>query len=214
MRKNRARHHRITSDQSARRARTLPGLTTLAVLVVLGLFAAAPASANCGGVKHALPAGPIDFAHRPPLAIGDSTMLLAVKPLARIGFEANSRGCRPLREGLALLSRLRSEHRLPKLVLIHLGANWGLSTVKIKQALLILGPKRTLVMVTPRPGRDARIVRAAGKRWPKHLKVLDWVRAHAGHPEYFSGDGLHLSFRGVEAYVRLCMPYVALDRGR
>jgi hypothetical protein len=187
----------------------------LFAVVALGLaLPAAPARAACGGVWHEAPAGRIDPAHRPPLAIGDSTMLLAVRSLARIGFEANARGCRQWDEGLALLARLRRQRRLAKVVLVHLGANAGVRPGEIRRALGILGPRRILVLVTPRPGRQARLVRDAGRRWPRRVRVLDWVRLHAGHYGWFSCDGLHLSDAGVRAFTRFCRPYLALARPR
>ena len=132
------------------------------------------AVAACGGVKYARPSR-INQRHRPPLAIGDSTMLLAVKPLARAGFEANARGCRPVYEGLDLLAARKRQRRLPKVVLMHLGLNAGITTPEIRRALGIMGRRRILVLVTPRGGHDARIIRAAGRRWPRRVRVLDWA---------------------------------------
>jgi hypothetical protein len=156
----------------------------------------------------------IDPGHRPPLAIGDSTMLLAVKPLARAGFEANARGCRPVYEGLDMLVKRRRARRLPRIVLLHLGLNAGVATGEIRRALGILGPRRVLVLVTPRGGHDYRTIQAAGRRWPRRVRVLDWVRAYRGHREYFSEPhGLHLSDTGVRVFVRLCRNVVrALTR--
>jgi hypothetical protein len=173
------------------------------------------AVAGCGGVKYAAPKR-IDFRHRPPLAVGDSTMLLAVEPLAGIGFEANARGCRPVYEGLNLLARRLRERRLPKVVLLHLGLNGSISTRLILRGLNILGPRRILVLVTPRGGHDAGVIRAAGRRWPTRVRVLDWVRAYHGHQEYFSEPhGLHLSQTGVRQFVALCKKRVLpLNRGR
>ena len=199
----------MTTSGRYKRALAVLGSTAIGVLAVLALVAA-PAAASCGGVNRSVPKGHIDPGHRPPLAIGDSTMLLAVGPLAAVGFEVNARGCRPMWEGLDLLDRLRRERRLPKLVLMNLGANSGMSSSEIRQALEILGPKRILVMVTPRQ-RDAGVIRAAAKRWPKRLRVLDWVSAYAGHPGWFSGDGLHLSWSGVDAFVALSKRFVALN---
>ena len=177
----------------------------VAVLCAAAVAAdAAPAAAACGGVVYARPKR-LNPARRPPLAIGDSTMLLAVKPLARIGIEANARGCRPVYEGLNLLAQRRREHRLPKVVLIHLGLNGGISTSLIRRARHILGRRRILVLVTPRGGHDSRVIRAAGRHWPRSVRVIDWVRAYHGHHEYFSEPhGLHLSQTGVSAFVRLC----------
>jgi hypothetical protein len=168
---------------------------------------AAGAHAGCGGVRHAAPRH-IDYAHRPPLALGDSTMLLAVKPLARVGIEANARGCRQYPEALDLLRRLKRHRRLAKVVIIALGPNGPIRSKDLRSALSILGPKRILVLVPNREagggsGSDAALQRRFAKTHPKRVRSLDWVRASAGHGSYFSGDGLHLSFTGVDAFVGL-----------
>jgi hypothetical protein len=72
--------------------------SALAAAAFLSALRPDRAVAGCGGVKYAAPRH-IDPGHRPPLAVGDSTMLLAVEALARIGFEANARGCRPSTSG-------------------------------------------------------------------------------------------------------------------
>ena len=136
-------------------------------------------------------------------------MLLAVEPLARAGFEANARGCRPVYEGLDLLVRRKRQRRLPKVVLMHLGLNAGITTPDIRRGLGILGRRRILVLVTPRGGHDTRIIRAAGRRWPRRVRVLDWAHLYHGHHEYFSEPhGLHLSQTGVRVFVRLCVKLV------
>src|SRR3954471_18184234 len=99
----------------------------IAVVAALALSAVlladvAPAAAACGGVIYHRPAR-LDPQHRPPLAVGDSTMLLAARHLAAAGIEANARGCRPVYEGLNLLAERKKQRRLPKVVLLHLGLN-------------------------------------------------------------------------------------------
>jgi hypothetical protein len=176
----------------------------LVACLLVSAVLAGQAAAACGGVIYRAPKR-MNAAHRPPLAIGDSTMLLAVKPLARAGIEANARGCRPVSEGLRMLSVRRRAHRLPKVVLLHLGLNGGISTKHIRRALRILGPRRILVLGTGRGGKDLRVIKRAGKRWPRRVRVLDWVRAYRGHREYFSEpSGLHLSQTGVRVFVRMC----------
>jgi hypothetical protein len=174
---------------------------------LLGGLGAMPAEAGCGGVREAAPRH-IDYAHRPPLAIGDSTMLLAVKPLARAGIEANAHGCRQYAEGLALLRKRKRQHRLAKVVIVALGPNGPIRASDLRAALSILGPKRILVLVPNREegggsGSDAALQRRFARAHPKRVRSLDWVHASAGHGGYFSGDGLHLSFPGVDAFVRL-----------
>lgn len=144
----------------------------------------------------------------PPLALGDSIMLGAVAPLQRAGFEVDVRGCRQMSEGLQLLaSRVRS-HSLPSVVVVGLGTNWTVTTGQIRAAMRILGPNRVLGLVTPREAggvssSDQAVMRAAGRRWPKRVKVVDWAARSAGRSDWVWSDGLHLQPAGARALARL-----------
>lgn len=162
---------------------------------------------GCGGVVSVRPERWYHSYH-PPLAIGDSTMLLALPQLSREEFSANAHGCRQYPEALALLRGLVSARALPRVVVIALGANGEITDGDVLQALHILGPGRLLVLLTPRElgggaGADAALVRTEGRRHPQRVLVLDWVAYSAGHPEWFEGDGLHLTPAGSTALARL-----------
>jgi hypothetical protein len=179
----------------------------LAALALVGLLLAAPAAqAGCGAVETAAPKRKV--APRPPLAIGDSSMLLALPALARVGYKVNARGCRQFSEGLGVLRDGRRHHRLPRLAVLALGADASVSARQIARASKILGPRRKLGLVTPRElgggeSNDAKVIRNAGQRDPVHVKVLDWVHYSAGHSSWFQPDGLHLTFSGAKAFARL-----------
>jgi hypothetical protein len=185
---------------------------SLALVSVSGAVALAGSSrvasdSGCGGV---VSAGPSDWhrGYRAPLAIGDSTMLLALPDLSREGFAVNAHGCRQYPEALSLLRSLRDAHALPRVVVIALGANGEISDSDIEAALATLGRDRLLVLVTPRElggraGSDAALVRAEGRRHPRRVRVLDWVAYSAGHAGWFEPDGLHLSLDGSAALARL-----------
>jgi hypothetical protein len=161
-------------------------------------------------------------APRPPLAVGDSSMLLALPALARVGYKVNARGCRQFAEGLRLLRDARRRHELPHLVVLALGADASVTAWQIRQAKKILGPKRKLGLVTPRElgggqSNDANVIRNAGQRDPERVKVLDWVRYSAGHEDWFQPDGLHLTFTGAKAFARLLkklIPLASAGQGR
>jgi hypothetical protein len=165
-------------------------------------MAAPPAAcAACGGVRHYSPS----MAHLSPapLAIGDSVMMGAIEPLRRAGFEIDVRGCRQMSEGLGVLSRRKSAGTLPDVVVVALGYNWTVSTPDIRRAMRILGPRRLLGLVTPRGAMaSARAsIRAAGRRWPDRVKVLDWAARSAG--KAWTWDGLHLTPAGARGFTRL-----------
>jgi hypothetical protein len=165
------------------------------------MVVAPAAEAACGGVKHYSPSK----AHSSPapLAIGDSVMMGAIEPLRRAGFEIDVRGCRQMSEGLDVLSRRNSTGALPDVVVVALGNNWTVSTQEIRRATRIMGPWRLLGMVTPRGAMaSARTaIRAAGRRWPDRVKVLDWAARSAG--KAWTWDGLHLTPAGARGFTRL-----------
>jgi hypothetical protein len=88
-----------------------------------------------------------------------------------------------------------------------LGANWVISRGDIEAAVQLLGPKRVLGLIAPREegggtSSDAYNVRRAGRRHRNRVKVLDWPQHSAGHGNWFSGDGLHMSYSGAAAYAK------------
>jgi hypothetical protein len=186
----------------------------LSVLTLIVMLLGAPAArAGCGGVEKATPKRKV--ASRPPLAIGDSSMLLALPALARVGYKVNARGCRQFSEGLRLLRQMRRAHRLPRLVVLALGADASVTGSQIERAKKVIGPKRKLGLVTPRElgggeSNDAQAIRNAGQRDPEQVKVLDWVRYSAGHANWFQPDGLHLTFAGAKAFARLLKKLIPL----
>src|SRR5437764_5555877 len=201
-----------------------PGATAvlLGVIMLLAAAALAPAaSAGCGGVATIAPTH--DRAGvRPPLAIGDSTMLLALDDLAAAGYGANAHGCREYGEALALLRARKASGTLPHMVVIALGADGSVTHSDIGQTLGLLCCMRLLVLVTPRElgggsGSDAATVREEVKRHPGRIKVLDWVGYSQGHRGWFQPDGLHLTDSGAMAFTRLleqALPYANPPRKR
>jgi hypothetical protein len=198
------------------------GITALTALLALTLLAPAMADAGCGGTRQQAPKpSQKRVKGRPPLAIGDSVMLLALEALAKRGFVANARGCRGFDEGLAVVRRRRAKDKLPHLVVLALGADFTISRRQIRIALHLLGKDRVLGLVTPRElgggsGRDAANVRWAGRRYPKRVTVLDWVEASRGRGGWFQPDGLHLTFAGAYHFAKLIarsLPLAGPPRG-
>ena len=185
----------------------------LAIALALAVLWAPAAQAGCGGVEIANPKHKV--APRPPLTVGDSSMLLALPALSRVGYKANARGCRQFAEGLRILRDTKRRHQLPHLVVLALGADAAVSAGQINQAKKVLGPKRKLGLVTPREtgggeSKDAEVIRNAGRRDPVRVKVLDWVHYSAGHTSWFQPDGLHLTFSGAKAFARLLKKLIPL----
>lgn len=182
-------------------------MPAFALALIACLMLAVGSRAACGGVHVAEP-GHHPRGQRPPLAIGDSTMLLALYELSAAGFEANAHGCRQYAEALAILRSRRNHGTLPHMVLIALGADGSVTSGDLDQTLHILGRGRVLGLVTPRElgggsGSDAADERLIAHRYPKRTLLLDWVRYSAGHGGWFQPDGLHLTTAGAQAFTRL-----------
>lgn len=183
----------------------------IVLAAVASLLALIPPAAHAGPcdfpIQHRRPAH-IPRGTIPPLAIGDSTMVWAVPMLAKSGFEANARLCRPFREGVAMIDQRRREHRLPQFVVLALGASSPVSDADVDRALKALGPHRVLGLATHRfflghDGPDTETIRRAARRHPNRIKLIDWVRVAKGHPGWFSFDGLHPNLVGAHEFAKL-----------
>src|SRR4051794_9184236 len=87
--------------------RAVRRVMSVLVAVAAALLLAAPALADCGGVKHGHPQKHV-LPGRPPLVIGDSVLLGAVPEVAGVGYEVDTRGCRQMSEGLRVLAARRA----------------------------------------------------------------------------------------------------------
>jgi hypothetical protein len=171
------------------------------VIAVLGLGVQS-AEADCGGVKHVRPA--VDRnPGRAPLAIGDSVLLGALHEVSRAGFEIDTRGCRPMAEGLKVMRARRRARTLPRFVVFALGANSDITAGEIRAALRIAGRRRVVGMVSPTNGGPDRARIRAAARHHRGLLNLDWVAFSRGHGGWFAGDGLHLGRGGAAGLARL-----------
>jgi hypothetical protein len=182
-----------------------------AVLAAVAVLGAAPAAqAGCGEVVTAEP-GKMLGGFDNPLIIGDSVLLGAVAPVARIGFEVDAHGCRSWSEGARIVRRRKSHGHLPHLVAMFLGADWDVSVAQIRETLFRLGPKRMLVLVTPRElggkgGPDAEHMRDVAAENPHRVLLLDWVRHTRGKRSWFAPDGIHLGYPGITGLRRFLKP--------
>jgi hypothetical protein len=182
----------------------------LLALVSVTLLAAASTAAACGTGRYAsarnVPAG----VGRAPLAIGDSTMILAAPYLGRLGIEANAKGCRQFSAGVEMLAARRRAGTLPAVSILALGANGAIGPGQIRRALRVIGRSRILALVTPRnQGTSRARMWAAVRSYPSRVVMIDWTSHSAGRGGWFAGDGLHVGYSGAAAYARLIRRRIA-----
>jgi hypothetical protein len=191
-------------------------------LAILSLWQASAALAagepafGCGHV-HTAPAQRNPFGSGngpPPIAIGDSTMLLPIPDLTRVGFDVNAKGCRGFKQSVWVARDLRNRGKLPRLILINAYGNGGVNDDLIKFALKVIGPKGTLVLVTAYdadtghpPAPDTDVIVNAARAHPDRIELLDWVKYSLPHHKvepapgaWFLPDLFHPNFTGAHAY--------------
>jgi hypothetical protein len=150
----------------------------------------------------------------PAIAIGDSTMLLPIPDLTRVGFDVNAKGCRGFKQSIWVARDMRDRDELPRIVVFNAYGNGGVNDDLIKFALKVLGPERTLVLVTaydadtgepPAPETDVLV--QAAKDHPDQIELLDWVKFSLPHHQvepapgaWFLPDLFHPNFTGAHAY--------------
>lgn len=176
--------------------------------VVLALVGAAPAAAQdpCANRKTGSPPRAAGMP-RPPLVLGDSSQLLAVEPLVRLGLESDARGCRPLSDAVAIMAARDAAGTLPRVVVLGVGANGGIERSLLRRALAILGRDGRLGLVTPATTPSAaaamRTFHAAHER---RTVLVDW--AASGLWQRYGGDGIHIGYEGEAVLARFIARHV------
>jgi hypothetical protein len=174
-----------------------------AAALAVGAVAASPAAGSCGGPKRAR-ATHHSYVARPPLIIGDSTMIFATPVLGGLGIEADAQGCRQFGQGVAMLAARRHARTLPPVAILALGANGAIGAGRIASALRVMGAHRVLGLVTPRNSATSRSqMRRAARRHRDRVLLIDWARFSAAHGHWFAGDRLHVNGEGAAAFARL-----------
>ncbi len=162
----------------------------------------------------------------PPVAIGDSTMILPIPNLDAVGYSVNARGCRGFRESINIAARLKRKHKLPHLVMINAYGNGGVNPRLITEALKVLGKKRVLGLITAYnadtgkpPAPDTDILFKSARQYPRRIFVLDWVAYsrphHTAEPKagaWFLPDLFHPNFTGADAFAQFLAQALPMAR--
>lgn len=184
--------------------------TLVAVLVCLAaaaLIVPTAADAGCGKVKRFAATADAGLGAT-PLAVGDSVLLGAAVETAALGYDVDVHGCRQITEGIEVLRKRARTGELPRLVVVALGSNSAFTLADVRTVLRLLGPGRLLGLVTPREIRgtlldDAVTLRAAARRWPRRIVLVDWAKLAKSRPRLTGSDGIHLTIAGRTALANL-----------
>jgi hypothetical protein len=185
-------------------------LLSTALVAALVLPSSARAGDACSTTARGHAKAQLTKERRPPLIVGDSTMLFAAPRLGERGLQADARGCRQFAAGVRLLDARRRSGTLPRISILALGANGSVSATAIRKALATIGPRRILGLVTPRRSAgSAAQMRRAARRHPERVLLIDWERHSSGRGGWFFGDGLHVNHTGALAFARFVQERMA-----
>lgn len=151
---------------------------------------------------------------RPPagrFAIGDSVMLGAVSQLQRKGFRVDASVSRSFTAARSIMQGQGS--RLPRNVVIHLGANSYISKSECRAIVRTAGKKRRVFFVNvqlPNYSRYAyessnnQALAQCDRSFPKkRVRVINWNKFSDRNRWVLCSDGYHISCGGQNRYARL-----------
>lgn len=138
-------------------------------------------------------------------AIGDSVLLGARGHLLRTipGIRVDAEVGRQASQGLKLVRKWHAKSRKASTVLVHLGTNGYINEGEFRALLGELAECSSVIVINIHADRrwtapnNAMIARLA--REFANVRVLDWHAVSAGRGDYFVGDGIHLTVRGMRA---------------
>jgi hypothetical protein len=144
-------------------------------------------------------------------AIGDSVMEGAATQLrARIPhIYVNAITSQQVSGGIRILRRLRDEHKLGNVVVIHLGTNGRFLASQFDDIMKILSSVQKVVFVNVKAARswesgDNRVIAAGVKKYTARAVLVDWhSRWRDCSGTVFYSDGIHLTPNGATCYARL-----------
>jgi hypothetical protein len=144
-------------------------------------------------------------------AIGDSVMKGAVSALrARIPhIYVDAIEGQQVSGGIRVLRHLRDEHKLGKVVVIHLGTNGTFLASQFDEIMKLLASVPKVVFVNVKAARswetgDNRVIAAGVKKYAARAVLVDWhSRWRDCTGTVFYSDGIHLTPNGAKCYARL-----------
>lgn len=152
------------------------------------------------------------------LIVGDSLTVGIAPWLRSHGFGVHAKVGRQFSAAPSIVGGFGS--RLPRNVIVALGTNGTVSLSACQRVVRTAGRNRRVFLVTLRVPRsweagNLRTLRSCNRSFAKkRVKMINWYGYSAGHPEWFGGDGVHMTASGQRAYRRLIARVVDSHRLR
>ena len=146
------------------------------------------------------------------LCIGDSVMLGASPQYHNtlsMCRTVDAEVSRQFRDGDTVASGYKARNQLGSQVVVHLGSNGYATDEEFNQLMAVLkGVKRVVIVNVQLHGSrqwesSVNDVLARGIARCGNCVLADWKRVSDPHPEWFGGDGIHLSAAGAQGYAQL-----------
>jgi hypothetical protein len=162
-----------------------------------------------------LPNGDAPPPDAPKVLIFGDSVTLGAKNYLRHGHEEHveldSEIGRTSSTALPRLRKLKRTHKLPPVVVLHLGNNGWVYEEQVHEMMSLLAEVERVVVVNahvPKPWQDRNnaTIRSVLSQYPRVI-LIDWLKASEGHRDWFGGDGLHLTPRGADAFAQLILPH-------
>ncbi|HEY8545036.1 MAG TPA: hypothetical protein VIL36_08310 [Acidimicrobiales bacterium] len=151
-------------------------------------------------------ASPADVAGTGALCVGDSIMLGASPQYHDVLSMCGTVDAVVGRQMSAGAGVVAGHRPFPSTVVVHLGTNGFTNAGEVDAVLSQLAEVPRVVLVTVQlngtrawEGPVNAELHAAAQRWG-NVRIADWYAASSGHPEHFSGDRIHITAAGAQAY--------------
>ena len=142
--------------------------------------------------------------------IGDSLTVGCTASFKALVPDANVDGVvgRQMAAGFDVVNSMKSAGTLGDKVIIELGTNGVFSQESGQQLIDAIGSDKQIYWVnTYGPGlswyAEVNAVISALCNANSNVKLIDWASTGQAHPEYFAGDGIHMTGAGYSAYAQL-----------
>jgi lysophospholipase L1-like esterase len=204
--------HRCVTGRLHRVTSALPRIRRGWILQVVGVATLCMGLVVPAGSTVAVPVGVAQASAptaTPPqgrLLVGDSLGVSVSDRLRAQAFRVDAQVGRQFSAAPAIVRAQGAQ--LPRNVVIELGTNGPIALADCRRIVRTAGRDRMVLLVTNRVPRsweraNRRTMRACDRAYAgPRVKVINWYRHSAGHPEWIAGDRVHLSPAGQRAFAR------------